>query len=114
MTNHATIRLVDQARRCLLDPEQTAVEPTLAEPLRTLLDNVPSETGGAREVAIALLDHEHTRITAPPAPDPIAAAKAEALRAAAAEITGTDAIPLGRRQTKEWLLGLADHAEGKR
>lgn len=67
MTNHDTLRRIAAARQCLLDPEQTAVAPGLAEPLRTLLDNTPSETPGASAVATMVLHHEHTRATADPA-----------------------------------------------
>lgn len=66
MTDYPTLTLVGRAIACLQDAEQTAVASDLAAPLATLLEHSPSQAFGLRESALAILDHEHTRVTADP------------------------------------------------
>jgi hypothetical protein len=67
--------IVKAAIGCLRDPEQTAVAPQVAGSLATLLTSLDdlavldhSKVPGLRNTAVMIVDHEHSRVTAPPAP----------------------------------------------
>lgn len=68
MSGLSTPDLLNRAAAALLDPEQTAVAPEVAGPLSDLLASLPgvAPTPTARQAAVMILDHEHTRITNPP------------------------------------------------
>lgn len=73
MTTLSTADLLARASAALLDPEQTAAAPAVADALAALLRSLsPLQNTAAtgRAAAVAVLDHEHTRQTAEPKIEP--------------------------------------------